>query len=130
MGNFEHKPNSGSIFVNKYKERDAQPDWTGTALIDGVQYRIAGWDNEMRDGNTYHALKFEKQSDFDARVARTDGSRRAAEPTRTAGTDPGAARRAEAVARAREAHSRAGGAPPPRTMADQVDDLADDDLPF
>ena len=129
MGDFQHKPNSGSLFINSYKERDAQPDWTGSALIDGVEYRLAAWENEGRNG-TYLSLKFESKADADARSGRADGRSRAAGDTRGPGTDPGAARRAAAVARAREAHSRMGGPAAPRTMADSVDDLADDDIPF
>ena len=59
---FEHKPNSGSIFPNDYKERDTQPDWTGSAMINGEEYRLAAWNNEGRNKD-YISIKFELKSE-------------------------------------------------------------------
>ena len=64
---FEHKPNSGSIFPNDYKERDTQPDWTGSAMINGEEYRLAAWNNEGRNKD-YISIKFELKSEYDKRV--------------------------------------------------------------
>lgn len=36
-------PNSGIIFKNGYKSEDKHPDYTGSALINGVEYKVAGW---------------------------------------------------------------------------------------
>jgi len=47
----------GMISKNKYKKMDKQPDITGTATIDGVEYRIAGWPKTGKDG-PYYSLKF------------------------------------------------------------------------
>lgn len=130
MSDYQHKPNSGSIFPNKYKERDAQPDWTGTALIDSKEYRIAAWENEGRDGNLYYAMKFEEKGEWDRRRDRTDRRGWGAAPTTGHPTDPGAARRAAAVAAARGAVRRLGADPGQRTMADSFDDIDKDDIPF
>lgn len=40
---YEHKPNTGSLFPSE-KKTDKHPDRTGSALIDGVEYWVAGWD--------------------------------------------------------------------------------------
>lgn len=40
---YEHKPNTGSLFPAE-KKTDKHPDRTGSALIDGVEYWVAGWD--------------------------------------------------------------------------------------
>lgn len=49
---FEQKPNSGSLFRNlKKKSGDNKPDYTGKALIDGVEYKLSAWLNEIKSGN-------------------------------------------------------------------------------
>lgn len=58
---YETKPESGSLFKNQYKEdpEDRKPDMTGKCLIDGKEWRIAGWWNEPRGGgDEYLSLKF------------------------------------------------------------------------
>lgn len=60
--------NSGILSLNKYKKTDKQPPYTGTATINGVEYRIAAWVNEKEDGK-YFGLKFsipQKKADFSA----------------------------------------------------------------
>lgn len=55
---YEQKNNSGSIFNNDRKERDAHPDRTGSAMIDGVAYWVSGWVKQDRNGNQYLSLAF------------------------------------------------------------------------
>lgn len=40
---YEQKELSGSLFKNKKKEKESQPNMTGSALIDGVEYWVSGW---------------------------------------------------------------------------------------
>jgi len=40
---YEQKPNSGSLFPNKRKEKESHPDLTGTLDVDGQQYWINAW---------------------------------------------------------------------------------------
>jgi|TARA_R110000803_G_scaffold9824_4_gene30628 uncharacterized protein (DUF736 family) len=54
---FEHKENSGSLFTNSKKEKDSQPDYTGTINIDGTLYQISAWNNEAKSGKKYFGLK-------------------------------------------------------------------------
>ena len=56
MGKF---PNSGIISKNKYKKEgeDKKPDYTGTAEVDGKDYRLAGWVNDSQNGK-YLKLAF------------------------------------------------------------------------
>ena len=49
--------NSGTLGRNKYRKADNQPEYTGTATIGGVDYRIAGWVKEGKDGK-FFGLKF------------------------------------------------------------------------
>ena len=55
---YELKDNSGSLFRNKKKEREAQPDYTGQAKLDGVEYWIAGWIHHGKSGQTFLSLAF------------------------------------------------------------------------
>ena len=58
---YEHKENSGSIFQNDKEGKEARPDYTGTAKVDGVDYRIASWINNTKDGKENLSLKFALQ---------------------------------------------------------------------
>ena len=46
----EQRDNSGAVFVNDRKETDNHPDRTGSAMIGGVEYWIAGWLKEPKAG--------------------------------------------------------------------------------
>lgn len=48
---------TGVLFVNEGKEGN-QPDYTGRVKIQGKEWRIAAWDSESRNGQTYLSLKF------------------------------------------------------------------------
>ena len=41
--------NSGSLGKNKYRKTNDQPEYTGTATIGGVKYKIAAWVNEGKE---------------------------------------------------------------------------------
>jgi len=63
---YERKPNTGTLWTNSKKESPKHPDMTGDSLINGKQYRIAGWfatDDQGnkrldRDGNPFMNLSF------------------------------------------------------------------------
>jgi len=51
---FEHKNGSGSIFKNKRKDKENQPDYTGTMRgLDGKDYRIALWIKDGKKGKFF-----------------------------------------------------------------------------
>jgi uncharacterized protein (DUF736 family) len=55
----EKKNNSGALFINEQKN-DKQPNYRGTALINGKEMKIAGWKRESKSGITYLSLLFEE----------------------------------------------------------------------
>ena len=56
---FEHKNNTGSLFKNNYKTKDNQPDYKGTAKIDGKEVDIGAWINTDKNGKKYFGFTFE-----------------------------------------------------------------------
>ena len=59
----ELKENSGVFFANGSRKSDKSPNFTGSANIGGVKYRVAIWRNESKDGNVYHSMTFELKED-------------------------------------------------------------------
>lgn len=55
----EHKENTGVLFRNKYKEKDSQPDYKGTALIDGKLKEVALWINTSKNNLQYFKAQFQ-----------------------------------------------------------------------
>lgn len=59
---FDQKPNTGALFKNKDRKTEKHPLYTGTALIDGVEYWVSSWVNEIRSGDRagekYMSLNF------------------------------------------------------------------------
>ena len=59
---FEQRDNSGVLFKNERREKDSQPNATGTAMIDGVKYRVSAWTKEGAKGK-FQSLAFKKIED-------------------------------------------------------------------
>ncbi len=55
---YEHKPNSGSSFENMKKIDSRHPDFTGSALVGGVEYFFDMWRNTTGDGREFFNAKF------------------------------------------------------------------------
>lgn len=47
---------SFTLFRNDRKEKEKQPDYTGSAEVDGVKHRVAAWINE-KDGKKFFSGK-------------------------------------------------------------------------
>ena len=59
---FQHKPNTGSLFKNDDRKTDSHPHARGSALIDGVEYWVAAWTNDGKNGK-YQTLKFSRKDE-------------------------------------------------------------------
>lgn len=67
MSSYEHKNLSGSIFPNDKKTEDAQPDFRGSCLINGVEFWLSGWHRESKEGGRkYIGLQFTLKEEKEA----------------------------------------------------------------
>lgn len=55
---YEQKDGGGSLFPNDKKGNERAPDWSGTFLLGGEWYKIAGWYKDGRSGQ-FLSLKVE-----------------------------------------------------------------------
>ena len=49
--------NSGALFRNEKRETEKHPEYTGKITIEGKDYYLSAWVNEMRNGQKYFAIK-------------------------------------------------------------------------
>lgn len=66
------KDNSGALFKNDKKRPDKQdPDYNGSAIVNGVPYWLNCWINE-KDGRKYMAIKFKEKEGTAAESIQAD----------------------------------------------------------
>lgn len=93
---FEHPENRGSAFTNDKATKDTDPDYMGTANIDGELYRVVIWSNEFDGDKERLALLFETEEDYQAkkaaREAESGGKGKSASTSRSGGSTKRVAR--------------------------------------
>ena len=61
MSDYKHKSGMGSLFPNKYKEKENQPDLKGTMTdLNGKVWEIAGWNGTTQAGDPKISIKQSK----------------------------------------------------------------------
>jgi hypothetical protein len=50
MAGFEQRDNSGILFKNDKKTKETQPDYKGSAMIDGKEYWMSSWFKTGKNG--------------------------------------------------------------------------------
>ena len=50
---YQHKPNQGSLFKNDRKEKETQPDFTGTIMVGDKEMRISAWKKQGKGGEFF-----------------------------------------------------------------------------
>lgn len=63
VSNENTNENSGALFVNDRKEKDSQPDHTGSAIVNGVDYWVSAWIKKSKKGNEFFSLSFRPKDD-------------------------------------------------------------------
>ena len=59
---WEHREGSGSLFTNKYKEKESHPDFTGEFMLNEIVYKISGWKKKSASGNAYLSLSVQEKN--------------------------------------------------------------------
>lgn len=60
---YEQKDNSGALFRNSRKEQPNHPDYTGTAVIEGVEYWLSAWVKESKGGQKYFSMSYKPKEE-------------------------------------------------------------------
>jgi|APCry1669189534_1035231.scaffolds.fasta_scaffold441208_1 uncharacterized protein (DUF736 family) len=50
--------NSGALFKNDKKTKESQPDYRGTAEVNGQKYLVSSWIKTSKAGNKFMSLSF------------------------------------------------------------------------
>jgi uncharacterized protein (DUF736 family) len=61
----QRKDNSGALFKNDRKQTENHPDYTGQAVINGVEYWISAWINKSNSGIKYMALSLNQKEQIE-----------------------------------------------------------------
>ena len=58
---YKHPEGRATLFVNKYKEKETQPDMKGTMTdLDGNEFEIAGWKGKTQNGEDKISIQISK----------------------------------------------------------------------
>jgi hypothetical protein len=112
---FEQDDFSGVLFKNVDKTHEKQPDYRGSATVNGEKFWLAAWINEsQKDGSKFMSLKF---TEIEEARPRSNGRPPPRQPERSTG-------RAE--------RGRSAAPPPPARTRERDPDLEaePDDIPF
>ena len=69
---FQHKPDSGSVFINDKGDNPKRPDFKGDGLFYGIPSWISLWKNKDKNGDTYCYISVTKK-DEQSQPASGDG---------------------------------------------------------
>jgi len=58
---YKHPEGRASLFVNKYKEKETQPDMKGSMTdLNGNEFEIAGWKGQTQNGEEKISIQISK----------------------------------------------------------------------
>ncbi|MDD5688502.1 MAG: hypothetical protein PHE88_11805 [Elusimicrobia bacterium] len=59
---FEQRDNSGVLFKNDKKGNEKAPDYTGSGMVDGFEYKFAAWIKEGKKGK-FMSVNFQRKDE-------------------------------------------------------------------
>lgn len=66
---YEHKEGSGTLFVNRKKEKPTHPDWKGEIMINGVVLNLAAWTKLTKNGDEWLSVSVSERQERSERPA-------------------------------------------------------------
>lgn len=69
---YELRDMGGTMFKNKRKEKENQPDMTGDVKINGEVYWVSAWKKSDKNGDTFYSFGFKKKDFSEAKEAVRD----------------------------------------------------------
>lgn len=74
---YETKDNTGRLFrVEEDKKRERGPDYSGTAVIEGVEYFMDAWLKTSESGRKWMSFSFKAKTKQPVKDTRTHGERK------------------------------------------------------
>ncbi len=67
---YELREGFGNAFINSFKEKDNQPDFTGDILDEGKVKRVAIWKKKTTKGDTFLGVALSEKEENPARETR------------------------------------------------------------
>jgi uncharacterized protein (DUF736 family) len=62
----------GVLFPNKEKKSEKSPDYSGSAEVNGVEYRLAGWKRTSKSGLAFLSIAFSDKDERPGKPAPAD----------------------------------------------------------
>lgn len=78
---YEQRDNTGSLFKNTEKRNERGPDYSGTCLIEGVEFFFDGWIKKKEGGRPWMSFSF-KRKDKQGQAPQRQPEQRRQEPRR------------------------------------------------
>jgi len=66
---FEHRPDSGSLFLNDKAGNDARPDFKGEGIFHGVPSWLSIWKKKTKAGDTWLSIQITKKDPLSQKVS-------------------------------------------------------------
>jgi hypothetical protein len=64
---YEHRDNTATLFPNRDRKTDNQPNAKGEGVINGVPVWVSAWTKRDKNGNPWQSLSFTPKDDTAAR---------------------------------------------------------------
>lgn len=59
----EQRNNDGALFKNDRKQSENHPDYTGSAVIDGVEYWVSAWVKTSQAGKKFFSMAYKPKEE-------------------------------------------------------------------